>query len=129
MVYPCDAKTLRFDEITLESRVRVTDDNLIYVVDLIMVTTGKARRGAVGVLRLLLQDALLQTKFTARSTGGKGNRKTRLVSMKDALDVIRAIPSKKANRKMKCAKIIRQYLGDLGERSPVKEIDSFRQQM
>jgi len=122
MVYSRDTETISFHEIIPGSSVRVTGDNMMDAVDLMMVVTGKARPGAVSALHWLLQDVFLGSKCISR-IGEQGYYETKLVSFQDALDLVMLIPGKKADKtRVKCAEIIKKYL--IGDMSPVEEINA-----
>lgn len=65
-------KYISFDEIVQgrDSQVRVTDDGLIYAVDLVMVVTGKDRDHASQALRGLSNDVFSVERFVQRKFPG-----------------------------------------------------------
>jgi hypothetical protein len=86
MVSVGPTKTLSFDEIIPGNSVRVTEDGMIYAVDLTMVITGKSRDQAGLALRNLSEETFQSIKFIDRNTGGRGNGRTKLVTFDDALE-------------------------------------------
>ena len=75
-------KMLSFAEIVhgRESSVRITDDGLLFAVDLVMVVTGKDRDYAGQVLRSISHEILHPGKFHERQLSTRGGPKTKLVS-------------------------------------------------
>ena len=116
-------KYLSFEEIVhgRDASVRITDDGLLFVVDLVMVVTGKSRDDSSRVLRDLPEEIFQQVKFTCKSFPGKGNGRTKLVTFQDALELIMVLPGKIAKEsRVQFAEIIKRYLA--GDESLVKEI-------
>ena len=87
-------KTISFDEIVKErdATVRVTDDDLLYAVDLVMVMNGSERDQAGLTLRRLSDDVLRKINLIQRRTPGKGNAQTKLISYEHAISLIMIIP-------------------------------------
>jgi len=58
-------KTISFDELVQgrDSTVRVTEDRLLYAVDLVMVVTGKNREDSAKVIRDISDDKFNQVFF------------------------------------------------------------------
>jgi hypothetical protein len=52
-----------------DSSVRVTDDGMLYAVDLVMVMTGKDRNNAGRVLRDLPDELFQSANFIGKNTG------------------------------------------------------------
>ena len=117
-------KYLSFDEIVRGRdayTVRITDDGLLFVVDLVMVVTGKSRDDSSRVLRDLPEEVFSQGKFTCKSFPGKGNGRTKLVTFQDAIELIMVLPGKIAKEsRVQFAEIIKRYLA--GDESLVQEI-------
>jgi hypothetical protein len=106
-----------------DASVRVTDDGLLYAVDLAMVMTGKDRDHAGQAIRSISDEVFSSLKFHERNTGGSGNSRTKLVSFENALELIMVLPGKVAKGTRKAfASIIRRYLA--GDKSLVKEIEA-----
>ena len=89
-----------------DSSVRVTRDGLIYAVDLVMVVSDLERNQAGLALRRVIEKNLLSIKMVERNTGGKGNARTQLVDLKDALQLIMVLPGE-------MAKTVRAQIGDV----------------
>lgn len=100
--------TISFAEIIhgRDSSVRVTDDGLIYAVDLVMVVTELERKHAGQALRRVMERNLLGFNLKHRNTGGQGNSKTELINLKDAIQLIMVLPGE-------MAKTIRAQIGDV----------------
>ncbi len=67
-----ELKTISFAGIAIgdETSVRVTNDRLIYAVDLVMVVTGKNRHDSAETIRNLKNDLFDVKKFTSRMLSG-----------------------------------------------------------
>ena len=106
-----------------DSTVRVTHDNKIYAVDLIMVMTGKDRDHAGQTLRGISEEKFSSLKISERNTGGSGNSKTKLVSFEHALELIMVLPGSTAKEtRVQFANIIRRYMA--GDESMHAEIQA-----
>ena len=80
--------SLNLDEIVAGGSVRVTNDGLLYAVDLVMIISDKNRDEAGMVLRRLPEEVFASIKAIERRTPGKGNAKTKLISFTDAIELI-----------------------------------------
>lgn len=89
-----------------DSTIRVTHDHLIYAVDLVIVVSDLERNQAGLALRRVIEKNLLSIKMIERNTGGKGNARTQLVNLKDALQLIMVLPGE-------MAKTVRAQIGDI----------------
>ena len=104
-----------------DANARMTDDGLLYAVDVNMVMSGKDRNNAGRDLRDLPDDVFSSTKFVERKMPGKGNGHTKLVSFENAIELIMVLPGKVAKEtRAKFASIIRRYLA--GDHSLIVEI-------
>ena len=118
------SKSISFSEVVQgrEARVRVTDDGMIYAVDLVMVMTGKCRNDAGQALRNLPDEVFSSVKFTEKNTGGSGGSRTKLVSFEDSIELVMVLPGKVAKEtRRKFANIIQRYLA--GDKSLVAELE------
>ena len=116
-------KYLSFEEIVhgRDASVRITDDGMLFAVDLVMVVTGKDRNNAGRDLRDLNDEIFQSTKIVDRSLPGRGNGRTKLVTFQDALELIMVLPGKIAKEsRVQFAEIIKRYLA--GDESLVTEI-------
>jgi hypothetical protein len=118
------SKFISFAEVVQgrDANVRVTDDGLLYAVELNMVLSGKDRNNAGRDLRDLSEDLFQSTKFVDRKMSGKGCGHTKLVSFKNAIELIMVLPGKVARETRKnFAGIIQRYLA--GDTSLIREIN------
>ena len=114
--------SLSFNELLPGKSVRVTADNMIYAIDMVMVVTEKNRDEAGLALRRLSEDVFLPTKMIERPTGGRGNSKTKLVTLGNALELIMVLPGRMAKEtRTKMAGIIQRYLA--GDATLVTELE------
>ena len=104
-----------FSTLITGGRVRVTEDRLLFAVDLTMLVTEKSRDESGCLLRRLDQEVFSQTKFTIRQTPGKGNAHTRLLTYDAAIELVMVLPGKVAKEKrLEFAGLLRRYFaGDL----------------
>ena len=105
-------KSVSFAEIVQgrDSSVRITDDGLLFAVDLAMVMTSKNRNDAGQALRNIPDEIFSSVKITERNTGGSGNSKTKLVSFEDAIELVMVLPGKVAKEtRCKFRDVIRHY--------------------
>ena len=108
------AKCISFAEIVQgrDSSVRVTDDGMIFAVDLIMVMSGKSREDSSKTLRDLPEEVFHTEKFSVKSMPGKGNGRTKLVTFQDAIELVMVLPGKVAKEtRTQFAGIIQRYIG------------------
>ena len=84
-----------------DASVRVTEDGLLYAVDLVMVMTGKDRNNSGRDLRDLPDETFPSTNFVDRKLPGKGYGHTKLVSFEHALELIMVLPGKVAKETRK----------------------------
>ena len=116
-------KNLSFEEIVQgrESTVRVTDDGMIFAVDLTMAVTGKDRNHAGITLNTLPEDVFSPFKIIERKMNGKGNGRTKLVSLDNALELVMILPGKVAKEtRTQFVNIIKRYMA--GDESLIHEI-------
>lgn len=104
-----------------DASVRVTDDNMLYAVDLVMVMSGSSRDDAGKALRRLSEEVFQSDKLSERQLSNHGGHKTKLVSFENAIELIMVLPGKVAKETRKTfASIIQRYLA--GDRSLITEI-------
>jgi hypothetical protein len=118
-------KFLSFNEIVegRESTVRVTDDGFIIAVDLVMVVTGQNRDHAGKTLRTIPEETFPSEKISERKMPGIGNAKTKLVTLKDAVELVMVLPGKVAKEtRTKFANIITRYMA--GDESLIHEVQA-----
>ena len=106
-----------------DANVRVTHDSMIYAVDLVMVMTGLSRDDAGKTLRRLSEEIFSSGKLSEKNTGGSGNSRTKLVSFKNALELVMVLPGRVAKEtRTKFASIIQRYMA--GDRGLVDKINA-----
>ena len=118
-------KTISFEEIVTgrDATVRVTSDNLIYAVDLVMVVTGQNRDHAGKTIRNISDETFSSEKFSDKKTPGTGNSKTKLLTFKHAIELIMVLPGKMAKEiRSKFADIIHRHMAEEEGDSPVHEL-------
>ena len=118
-------KTISFEEVIQgrDSDVRVTDDGLIYAVDLVMVMTGLNRNDAGQVLRRLPDNVFPSGNLPERTLPGKGNAHTKLLTLQHAIELVMVLPGKLAREaRVQFANVIRRYMA--GDGSLVQEIQA-----
>ena len=106
-----------------DASVRVTHDGMIYAVDLVVVMTGLSRDDAGKTLRRLSDKHFSSDKLSERNIGGSGCSKTKLVSFKDALELIMVLPGNVAKEtRVQFKEIITRYMA--GDKSLHAEVDA-----
>lgn len=119
------SKSFSFAEIVhgRDSSVRVTDDGLLFAVDLVMVVTGKNCNHSNECLRQIDKDIFKQAKFIERQIHKRGGYTTRLIKFQDAIELIMVLPGKTAKHiRKQFADIIVRYLD--GDRSLCSEVEA-----
>jgi hypothetical protein len=117
------SKCITFAEIVQgrDASVRVTEDGMIFVVDLVMVVTGKDRNVAGEIIRRTPEEIFQSSKMLERSFPGRGNGKTKLLAFQDAIELIMVLPGKVAKEtRTRFAGIIQRYMA--GDQSLIAEI-------
>ena len=101
--------------------VRVTDDHMIYAIDLAVAVTGKDRRHAAQTIRDIDEKCFERTKFSERQLSQTGGAMTKLVSFKDAIQLIMVMPGNIANEtRAQFSDVIQRFLA--GDQTLIKEI-------
>ena len=96
---------------------------MIWAVDLAVVVTGKSRRDASQAILRIPEEVFPVCKMPTRSLPGKGNGSTKLVTFKDAIELIMVLPGKVAKEtRAQFASIIQRYMA--GDQSLIAEIQS-----
>ena len=115
--YP-DGKSFSFAEIVhgRDSSVRVTDDGLLYAVDLVMVVTGKNCNHSNECLRDLDPSLFNNDNFVIRE-------RSRLITFQDAIELVMVLPGKIAKEtRSQFSDIIKRYIG--GDQTLITEINA-----
>lgn len=118
-------KTISFGEIVQgrDANVRVTDDGCLHAVDLVMVVTGCDGNYAGQVLRRLPDETFPSCKLHERSLPGKGNANVKVLTFKDAIELVMVLPGKVAKEtRTQFADIIRRYMA--GDQSMHAELNA-----
>ena len=119
------AKHVSFAEVVQgrESTVRITDDKLVFAIDLAIVVSGKSRNEAGMAIRRISETAMSSINMIERKIPGTGTSKTKLVTLDDALKLVMMLPVKVSyETRTKINDIIRRYMD--GDESLVCEIQS-----
>jgi hypothetical protein len=116
-------QTISFDEIVKgrDSTVRVTDDQLLYAVDLVMVMTGQARDHAGKTIRNISDAVFHSENFSERQLSTRGGAPTKLLTFQHAIELVMVLPGKVANEtRTQFSNIIKRYMA--GDGTLIKEI-------
>jgi hypothetical protein len=108
-------RTISFAEVIQgrESTVRVTEDGLLYVIDLVTVMTGKNRDHAGKIMRRLDPQIFHPDKMSERRLSKSGGLPTKLISFKHAIELVMVLPGETAKEvRSKFADIIRLYIAE-----------------
>ena len=106
-----------------DATVRVTEDNLIYAVDLVMVVTGKDANQSAEVLRRLSNEIFAQSKLQSRKLSTHNGSNTKLLTFKHAIELIMVLPGKMAKEiRGQFADIIHRHMAEADGDSPVHEL-------
>jgi hypothetical protein len=104
-------KIISFSEVVQgrDTTVRVTDDGMIYAIDLVVAMTGKDRNDAGQILRRLSNDVFERNKLCCRMLVGGGHA-TKLVGFNNAIELVMVLPGKIAKKtRIHFVNIIRRY--------------------
>ena len=102
--------------------VRVTEDGMLWVIDLIMAITGKNRDDAGKALRRVPEELFSSDQMSERKLPGKGNSKVKLVSVQNAIQLVMVLPGKFAKDvRSQFAQILTRYMA--GDKSLIREIE------
>lgn len=105
-----------------DASVRMTDDGYLYAVDLVMVMTGLARDQSGLALRRLSDENSHSINLIERHLSTHGGPKTKLVGLRDAIQLVMVLPGKVAKEtRAQFAGIIERYLA--GDQSLHAEIE------
>jgi hypothetical protein len=106
-----------------DASVRVTDDGLLYTMDLVATINGTSKNSASVIIARILEHEFDSSKIIERQLSKRGGHKTKLISPADAMEFIMILPGKKAMQVRKQFKeIIVRYLD--GDRSMCTEIET-----
>jgi hypothetical protein len=119
----CMQRLIMFDAIVegSQSSVRITKDDLLVAVDLVIAVTCQNKGHAGKTLRGLDSALFPSENFLLRTFPGKGNDDIKVVSLNDAIKLIMVLGGKTAKAtRSKFADIIQRYLA--GDKTLIKEI-------
>jgi uncharacterized protein with PIN domain len=103
---------IHFNEIPCvkNASVRVTEDEMLYAIDLTCAVTGLARKQASTALLRLDEDMFSSSKFIDRH-GPRGGQPIKLISVSDAIELVMVLPGKMAKTiRTQFADIIKRYM-------------------
>jgi len=113
-------RVFNFKELVPNGHVTVTEDGMLYAVELTMVVTGKDRIHANNTLNDLNPEIF--NKLVVRSMLGRGNGRTKLVTFQDTIELIMVLPGKMARQyRLQFVDIIKRYLD--GDQTMISEIE------
>lgn len=102
-----------------DASVRVSEDGLLYAVDLVMVMSGKNREDSAKAIRDLPTQLFQPERFSCRQPE-KGGHPTKLLTFQDALELVMVLPGRVAKQtRTQFANIINRYLA--GNHSMISE--------
>jgi len=116
-------RSISFEEIVTgrDSTVRVTDDCLIYAVDLVMAVTGQSRDHAGKTIRNISDEVFHSENFSERQLSTRGGAPTKLISFSHAIELVMVLPGKVAKEaRVQFANVLRRYMA--GDESLVSDI-------
>ena len=107
----------------VSASVRITNDDHINAVDLVVAVTRKDRENSAKDLRTVSECGFFDAKkIVIRKMPGTGNAKTKFISFGDAIELIMVLPGRIAKQiRVKFADVIVRYLD--GDRSMCTEIE------
>ena len=120
-----DSRTISFAEVVKDrkSDVKVTDDRLIYAVELVMVMSNQTRDHAGKTIRNLSEQVFQSEKISQRQMSTHGGAPTKLLTFQHAIELVMVLPGKVAKEvRTKFADIIRRYYA--GDKTLVGEIET-----
>lgn len=113
---------LSFDEIMPNGHVTVTEDGMLYAVELAMVVASKERNQAGEILRNLDKAMFNPEKFLIKKMPGKGNGRCKLITLENAIELVMVLPGTCAKEyRQKFVDIIKRYLA--GDMTLIQEIE------
>ena len=116
-------RSISFEEIVTgrDSTVRVTENGLIYAVDLVMAITGQSRDHAGKTIRNLPDEVFHSENFSEWQFSTRGGPPTKLISFPHALELVMVLPGKVAKEtRVQFSNILRRYMA--GDESLVDDI-------
>ena len=118
-------QAITFEEV-IEGRVstvRVTEDKMIVANDLIMAITGFNRTDAAKTLARIPEEIFSHDNLSLRNLPGKGNSRTKVVSLQNAIQLVMVLPGKFAKElRSQFADVLTRYMA--GDKSLICEIEA-----
>ena len=125
-----EVKQISFEKMGVRDGVRLSDDNLVCAVDLILTVQGGDRNKAAAFLRGLPEDQFPVDNIVRHGMPGHGNFRTAFVKFQHALELIMLITGKKAKgRQAQACHILREYFGDTTEDMTENMTEDINQEM
>jgi len=114
-------RVFNFKELVPNGHVTVTEDGMLYAVELVMLVTGKDRVHANSTLYGIKEEHFNYQKLVIKRMPGRGNGRCKLVSFDHAIELIMALPGEGAKEyRAKFVDVIKRYLA--GDKSLIEEI-------
>lgn len=114
-------RVFNFKELVPNGHVTVTEDGMLYAVELVMVVNGCNRVAANNTLSRVKEEHFSCSKLSIKKMPGKGNGHCKLVTFENAIELLMALPGEGAKEyRSKFADIIKRYLA--GDKTLVQEI-------
>ena len=102
---------LTFSELVPNGHVTVTEDDMLYAVELVMVVTSKGRIHANSTLKGVKEEHFCYQKLITKKMPGRGDGRCKLISFENAIELIMVWPGEDAKKyRQKLVDIIKRYL-------------------
>jgi hypothetical protein len=116
-------RVFNFKELVPNGHVTVTEDGMLYAVELVMVVNACSRIVANNTLSRIKEEHFSCTKLSIKRMPGKGNGHCKLVTFENAIELLMALPGEGAKEyRSKFAEVIKRYLA--GDKTLVEEINA-----
>jgi len=116
-------RVFNFKELVPNGHVTVTEDGMLYAVELVMVVNGSNRVVANHTLSRVKEEHFSLSKLSIKKMPGKGNGHCKLVTFENAIDLLMALPGEGAKEyRSKFADVIKRFLA--GDKTLVEEINA-----
>lgn len=116
-------RVFNFKELVPNGHVTVTEDGMLFAVELVMVVTGKDRVHANSTLYKIKEEHFCYQNLVIKKMPGKGNGRCKLVSFDHAIELIMALPGEGAKEyRAKFVDVIKRYLA--GDKSLIEEVNA-----
>ena len=104
-------RVFNFKELVPNGHVTVTEDGMLYAVELVMVVNGCNRVAANHTLSRVKEEHFSCSKLSIKKMRGKGNGHCKLVTFENAIELLMALPGEGAKEyRSKFADVIKRYL-------------------